>query len=521
LAVVITVLFMVVAGQSLWVQWFHASALDASPLNPRNNVANNQYPRGQIFAANGTVLAHSEPTSDASFPYKRIYPEGALFSGVVGFTSSVYGEWALEAEYNNYLQSHNQPAQSLEQVLAPTTGEDSITLTLQPALQRLAQAELKGRDGSVVAIVPSNGSVLALYSNPTYDPTPFTSSSQAVQEAAWKEDNIKDAHGYPPLGLVATQQTIFPGSTFKVITTAGIARYKPSLFTTIDYPYMVFTDLPDTDKPLYNDGDTACGGTIAEMLPASCDPGYALLGLALGAQDLTAEANAFGYDQVPPLDLPGVVESYFPTESYLAANPPFLAYSAIGQEDVSTTALQNALVAAGVANKGTIMRPHLLSYVTGPDGAILRRYQPSVWKKPLTAKQAALIVPLMHDVVTEGTAAGVGFLEQDDVAAKTGTAQVGNNLLNDTDDWMIAFAPANDPTIAIAVSVPYQAYNVTGAKEAGPIMKCMIEGALALQAGQPITGTSTTCPTPAGDTTTSSTTTTTTTAPTTTTTQHG
>jgi peptidoglycan glycosyltransferase len=112
----------------------------------------------------------------------------------------------------------------------------------------------------------------------------------------------------------------------------------------------------------------------------------------------------------------------------------------------------------------------------------------------LTAQEASLIVPLMENVVKEGTAYGI-FLPADDVAAKTGTAQVGNNLKNDTDDWMIAFAPATDPTIAVAVSVPYQAYSATGATVAGPIMKCIIEGALAIQAGLPATGTSTTCPT--------------------------
>jgi peptidoglycan glycosyltransferase len=509
LAVVITVLFMVVAGQSLWVQWFHAAALNASPLNPRNNVSNYQYPRGEILAANGTVLAESQPTGNSSDPYKRVYPEGSLFAGVVGWTSTEYGEWALEAQYNSQLEAHSLPAQSLEQVLAPSEGEDSVTLTLVPELQKLAQAELMGRDGSVVAIVPSTGSLLALYSNPTYNPTPFTSSSRTVQTAAWTADNKKDVHGYPPLGLVATQQTIFPGSTFKVVTTAGIAAYKPSLFTTVDYPQMVFTKLPDTNKLLYNDGHTACGGTIAEMLPASCDPGYALLGIALGAQDLTTEAHAFGYDQVPPLDLPGVVASYFPSESYLAANPPYLAYSAIGQEDVSATALQNALVAAGVADNGVVMTPHLMDYITGPDGTVVQRFKDSAWKTPLTPAQAAQIVPLMHSVTTVGTAAGI-FLPQDDVAAKTGTAQVGNNLTNDTDDWMIAFAPANNPTIALAVSVPYQGYSATGAQVAGPIMKCMIEGALALQAGQPITGTSTTCATPPGFTPTTTSTTTTT-----------
>jgi peptidoglycan glycosyltransferase len=414
-------------------------------------------------------------------------------SGIVGFASSAQGDWALEAQYNTYLEAHAQPAQSFEQVLAPTEGADSVTLTLNLELQTIAQEQLAGRDGSVVALDPSTGAVLALYSNPTFDPTPFTSFSRTVQAAAWRAVNTKDKEGFPPLGLLATQQTFFPGSTFKVITTAGLVAYKPALMT-MDYPLMTHTSLPDTTSVLFNDGGALCGGTVQQMLPESCDPGYALLGLALGAQDLTAEANAFGYNEIPPLDLPGGVASFFPSESDLAANPPFLAYSAIGQEDVSATALQNALVAEGIADGGTIMTPHLMNYITAPDGTIVTRYKDSVWKKPLTSTQAAQIVPLMENVVKEGTAYEVHFLAADDVAAKTGTAQVGNNLNNDTDDWMIAFAPATDPTIAVAVSVPYQAYNVTGAIIAGPIMKCVIEGALAIRAGLPATGTSTTCP---------------------------
>ncbi len=493
LASVILLLFVVVAAQSAWVQFFHASALNRSSLNPRNNTSNNQYQRGEILAADGTVLARSVATSSRANPWRRVYPQGELFSGVVGFSSTVYNNWALEAQYNNYLEAHTQPAQSLEQVLAPTKAADSITLTLEPELQKVVRSALLGRDGSVVAFDPSTGSVLAMYSNPTFNPTPFTSGRAKVEEAAWKLVNTKDKEGFAPLGLLATQQRFFPGSTFKVITTAGIVAYKPSLLTMYIKP-IVFTKLPDTTSLLYNDGHTACGGTVAQMLPASCDPGYALLGLALGAQDLTAEANAFGYNEVPPIDLPGVVPSFFPAESNLAANPPFLAYSAIGQEDVSVTALQNALVAAGIANGGTIMTPHLLDYVSGPDGQVVSRYKDTVWKRPLTQTQAAQIVPLMEAVVTNGTASQVGFLPADDVAAKTGTAQVGNNLTNDTDDWMIAFAPATDPTIAVAVSVPYQAYNVTGAIVAGPIMKCVIEAALAMKAGLPATGTSTTCP---------------------------
>ena len=129
------------------------------------------------------------------------------------------------------------------------------------------------------------------------------------------------------------------------------------------------------------------------------------------------------------------------------------------------------------------MTPHLMSFITAPDGKILKRYKDSVWKTPLTAAQAAVIVPLMEKVVTSGTASGVGFPAQFDVAAKTGTAQTGNVKKN-TDDWLIAFAPATNPTIAIAVVVPFQPTANFGATVAGPIVKCLVEGFFAMQAGK-------------------------------------
>jgi peptidoglycan glycosyltransferase len=229
------------------------------------------------------------------------------------------------------------------------------------------------------------------------------------------------------------------------------------------------------------------------MLPESCDPGYALLGLDIGAPDLVGRAKAFGYDQTNPIDLPGVVNSYIPSAKSFRFALPQLAYSAIGQENVRVTALQNALVAAGVADHGTVMTPHFLYQIVGPEGQIVKTYQPHPWLKPLTKSQAAQIVPLMENVVKAGTATQVGFPAIDDVAAKTGTAQTGT-AVEHTDDWMIAFAPASHPVIALAVIVPFQNPSTTGAEVAGPVMKCMIEGAIAMSKGLPAAGTSTTCP---------------------------
>ncbi len=491
LSSVLLLLLVVIAAQAANIQFFRAPALNASSLNPRVSQASSLYPRGEIVAADGTILAQSVPDKGGLYPYKRIYPLANLTSGVVGFSSPSYGNWGLESQYDSYLTAHAQPAQSLVQLLAPTSAADNVTLTLQPALQKIAEKAMGGQDGAAVVLDPRTGAVLGLYSNPTYDPTPLTSDNTTTELKAWKNYTTPDANGFPPLGLVATEQTFPPGSTFKVITTAAAVVGRPDLLVK-KYKVETHTALPDSNQPLFNSGGSACGGDVAQMLPPSCDPGYALLGLDEGGPLLSSTANSFGYNTIPPLDLPGTVASYFPAASVFTNDLPQLAYSAIGQENVRATALQDALVAAAVANGGREMTPHLLDYVTSPDGTVIKKYSPSVWETPLSSIQAGEIVPLMQNVVRWGTAAGI-FPAYLDVAAKTGTAQTGNKQKN-TDDWMIAFAPATNPTVAVAVVMPFQSVNGFGATVAGPIVKCLVEGAIALQSGKPPYGTSTTCP---------------------------
>ena len=490
LASFILFLFVVVAAQSAYIQFFQSEKLASSPLNPRISQASTLYARGEIVAADGTILAQSVPVK-GPYPWQRIYPLGSLTSGVVGFSSPSYGVWGLEAQYDSFLSAHAQPPQSLAQLLAPSSSADTLNLTIEPALQTIARNALACRDGAAVFLDPRNGAVLAMYSNPNYNPTPLVSSDFVVAAKAWKSYTTKNANGFPPLGLMATQQTFPPGSTFKVVTTAAAVIGRPDLLSK-PYPVAKFARLPGSNKLLYNSGGTKCGGTIAEMLPASCDPGYALLGMDLGGSLLAATANAFGFNDTPPLDLPGTVRSFFPDASVLASDIPQLAYSSIGQQNVRATALQDALVAASIANGGVMMAPHLMSFISSSDGSIVKRFKNSVWKNPLTQLQASQIVPLMQNVVRFGTASGI-FLAQDDVAAKTGTAQTGNSA-NNTDTWMIAFAPALHPTIAVAVVVPFQPVSAFGSTVAGPITKCLVEGALALQKGLPTHGTSTTCP---------------------------
>jgi peptidoglycan glycosyltransferase len=498
LGVVLILCFGLVIVQLTNIQFRRASALATSKDNPVNRAPDFDNARGVIFAANGTLLAESVRIAAKgadTYQFQREYPTGSLFSQIVGTCSPIYCNTGIEGYYSQQLGLHKQSAQTLSQLLSPpppTT--DDITLTVDPALQRLATQELDSlpgpnRDGAIVMLNPKTGAILAMASDPTYDPDPLVSTNFQTEQAAEILDTLKDPEGFAPIDPMASYNTILPGSTAKVITTAAIYNLDPSL-ATYNFPTTAcLTNIPDTNQQICNDADTAsaanaCGGTIVQMLPASCDPGYAKLGLLLGATDLSEQAQLFGFNSTPPLDLPtGYVQpSIYPTAAALSqgGNPgiPGQAYSAFGQQDVAATALQNALVAAGIANGGAVMVPHFLDKITNAQGQVVETYQPKVWKQATTPQAAGEVIPLMQAVATSGTAAGDGFPGSLDVAVKTGTAQVGFPTITSVSDWMIGFAPASNPQVAIAVVVPYQPLSTQGASIAGPIVRTMFERAL-------------------------------------------
>jgi len=514
LGVVLILCFGLVIVQLTNIQFRKASALSTSPSNPVNRVPDFNNQRGEIFAANGDVLADSvrvAPKGSHTYQWQRQYQYGSLFSQIVGVcatypaseTDQVGCDTGVEGYYSAVLGLHNQAAQTLSQLLSPpppTT--DDITLTINPTLQQDAVTELNSlpgpnKDGAIVMIDPSTGAILAMASTPTFDPTPLVSINTKTANAALFEDTLRDSEGFQPIYPMATYNALQPGSTAKVLTTAAIYNLRPDL-ATINLPVRAcLTNIPDTNQEICNDADTAsaadaCGGTLQVMLPASCDPGFADLGLILGGNTLAEQSALFGFNSVPPLDLPNgyVQASQYPSAEDMSpgCNPaspqcvgiPGQAYSAFGQQDVETTALQNALIAAGIANGGAIMTPHFLEKVTNSQGAVVETYKPTVWKQATSPQAAAQVIPLMQAVAKSGgTAAGDGFPSSLDVAVKTGTAQIEiNNAITSVHDWMIGFAPASAPKIAIAVVVPYQPTSTQGASIAGPIVKQMFVDAL-------------------------------------------
>jgi penicillin-binding protein A len=498
LGVIMVLCFLLVVVQLVNIQLVKGKSLQESANNPRNASKAYVNPRGEILAADNSVLAESVPTPAAMkktyrYDYQRQYPQGDLYAGITGYDSALYyGKAGIELEYDSYLGPHQQSAQTLSQVLfreKEATTTDNVTLTVEPALQQEAwnalTATAGNNDGAVVVLDPSTGAVLAMVSKPTFDPNGLVSPSLPAEELAHYAYTQKDPEGFFPLRPLATGESFFPGSTMKVVTSTAVYNLDPSL-ENFNYPQAPCQKFTDSNKLLCNDGSTPsnsdpCGGTMVQMLPASCDPGYGELGIQLGVANLREQAELFGINSYPPIDLPndtqqpvgGVVASKL--QSIPADSQAYQAYSAIGQETVQDTALQNAMVAAGIANGGVIMKPHLMSSIDDSLGLSVKTYTPTAMPRTASAEAAQAVTALMESVPISGTADKVGFPSYLCAAVKTGTAQTG---LSVNHDWMIGFAPANDPKIAVAVVVPFQQISSDGASIAGPIVKDIMEAAL-------------------------------------------
>ena len=488
-------IFMVLCFLALFIQLNNIQVVKSNSLasNPENphviEVARSQ-PRGDILAADGVTLATSVSTTTGYYKYARVYNKdtAVLFSQIVGYDSLIYGRTGIEDEYNSYLESHTRQAKTLRDLLVNRTTTDDVTLTIGSHLQSQVAAAVDATDvngsapqAGAVVINVKTGAIEAMYSNPTYDPTGLVSQSTNVERYTWASLNPNSAQS--PLVSRTFQYGFLPGSTFKTVTSAAVYDHQPAL-AKVDYPVTGCIPLPQSDKKLCNyghngpSGPELCGGVLADTLPQSCDTAFAQLGMALGGPALTDEAQAFGFNQNIPIDLPGAGVSNFPAGVSFNLNKPSQAYSAFGQQDVVATALQMALVADGIANQGVIMTPHVMEQIRDTQGNLVTSYVPKPWLTATNPLTAAAVTTLMQAVVTRGTAAGVGFPALWNVAAKTGTAETGPNATL-TNDWMIAFAPANNPKVAVAVVVPNQPGSDTGAVVSGPPMKTILGDALA------------------------------------------
>ena len=475
LGLILGVAFCLLLAALTRLQVVDATKLTNDPRNTRGLTEAFSAERGSIQTSDGVLLASSTDVGD-EFKRQRQYPEGAVFAPVTGYLSFTYGAEGAERAFNDNLTGGALPKgdDALRQLFQRQHHPDDVTLTINANVQRVAASALGDRKGSVVALDPTTGAILALVSSPSYDPNPLAAHSQDAVRAAY-DGLLNDPN--KPLQARPYRETFFPGSTFKIVTASAAFDHNPDITSKV-YPSLKELPLKDSGGlSLHNFGGERCGGTIADLVRVSCNTGMASVGIDVGAQNMIAEASAFGFGSKPPIDLPAAAASNFPDANELKAQS-FLAFSSIGQRNVAATPLQMALVAAAIGNGGIIMKPHVLDHVSDDKGKVVHRYTPSEWRTATSGSTAAVVKQIMIDVARRGTATRAQ-IPGITVGAKTGTAQTGTP--NQSHAWLIAFAPAEAPKIAVAVIVERQQGTgdaATGGRVAAPIAQAVMKAAL-------------------------------------------
>jgi peptidoglycan glycosyltransferase len=473
LGITMLVLFGALFVQLNVIQVIRADTYNDNPNNTRAIVRDFSRPRGQIIAADGTVLARSVP-SEGRFERQREYPEGELFAQVTGYFSFAAGADGVEQTYNDVLAGRtSESADGLGDLLLGGPRTADVSLAIPTEVQRAARDALGPTRGSVVALDPRDGSILALWSFPSYDPALLSSVDIEAAQAARDRLLADEAN---PLLPASYRETFFPGSTFKVVTAAAGLSSGEVTVESPSYPSSSGYVPPLTDNPINNFGNSTCGGSLFTILRVSCNTAFAQMGVDLGAEVLVGQAEAFGFNDVPPLDLPEVAPSPIGDVASFIQNTPVLAMTAIGQNAVRATPLQMAMVAGGIANGGQVMVPHVMAQVRNEDGEVIERFEPEPWTRAMSSEDAVTLTEAMVGVVEDGTASRLA-VPGVATAGKTGTAQLGNGLSH---AWIIGFAPAEAPRVAVAVIVEAQpgASEQTGGRVAAPIAQAVLGAAL-------------------------------------------
>jgi peptidoglycan glycosyltransferase len=474
LAVAAIILMLALMANSTYLQAFQAGHLNGKDGNRRVRDSQFSVDRGPILVGS-TPIAQSKP-SDDRFVYQRTYNHGPSYAQVTGYYSYLFGRAGIELTENSQLNG-SDASMVFRRVVDVVTDKRqqgaSVGLTLNPEAQRAAYEGLAGKSGAAVAIEPKTGRILALVSRPSYDPNELAGHDLTKVNAAWKRlTQDKDR----PMANRAAKELYPPGSTFKLITAAAAlssGKYTPQ--TQVHSPAVL--QLPQTTVGLPNENGRNCGGsdnaTLTVALRLSCNTAFGSVGLDLGADALREQAEKFGFGerQLPEL---GAVASQFPADP----NAPQVAQSAIGQFDVRATPLQMAMVAAGIANGGDVMKPYLVQNVRTADLKTVSETKPESLHQAVSPEVASQLTQMMIDVVQNGTGKP-GRIDGVQVAGKTGTAQTTPQ--RPPFAWFTAFAPADDPKVAVAVMIEdakVARSDIAGGALAGPIAKAVMKAVI-------------------------------------------
>ncbi|MEU1569851.1 penicillin-binding protein 2 [Streptomyces collinus] len=464
-----------------WIQYVQADELRSDKKNRRVTIERYASPRGNIIVG-GEPITGSAESSDSDFKFKRTYKDGAMWAPVTGYASQAFGATQLESIEDGILTG-NDDRLFFRNTLDMLTGEKqqggNVVTTLNAAAQKAAYNGLKkqGGKGSVVALEPSTGKILALASFPSYDPSSFAGNSTTTDTKAWQKLQKKNNPNDPMLNR-ALRETYPPGSTFKVVTAA--AALEDGIYTDPDAK----TDSPDpwimkgTTTKLPNEGNIPCkDATLRVALQYSCNTVFGKIGSDLGNDKMLDMAKKFGFDE----------EQFTPVRANASVfsdnmNPSQTALSSIGQFNTAATPLQMAMVASAVANDGKLMKPYMVDELQSPGLDPITKTDPEELSQPLSPENAQKLQSMMETVVDKGTGAKAK-ISGVKVGGKTGTAQHGVDNSENPYAWFISYAKGEDGSAPVAVAVVVEDDNavrddISGGGLAAPIARNVMEAVI-------------------------------------------
>lgn len=412
-----------------YFQFFHGEEYRLASGNRRNSMEPENAIRGSILDRNGEILAYTDKADDGT--KTRHYPLGNLYSHIIGYTDPSLGKSGLELHQNDYLTNNytkNLIGGITEFIDGNEKGPD-LHLTIDTGMQNMASDLLGDSVGSIVALEPGTGRVLAMVSKPDFDPNVVSTDWDSIIE---KENS--------PLFNRSINGQYPPGSVFKIITTAAI------LENNIDESYQ-HTGTQIIDGYEYTDATSRLYGNVGlkTAFSKSLNTYFVSKVQDVGLDSFVTVARHFGIDEEIPFPLPVSV-------SKLNMNNPdknLLSASSIGQGKVLVTPLEMALMTSAIANDGNIMKPQLIETIQNYKGESVLQMEPEVLFEATSKENADRITDLMVDVTRNGTGTRAS-IRGVQVAGKTGTAQNATGLSH---AWYTGFAPAEDPEVVVAVIV--------------------------------------------------------------------
>jgi peptidoglycan glycosyltransferase len=460
LFVLVVVLFgILIAFTSRWTV-FEATALRDNSENRRPILEEQKVKRGEIVADDGTtVLAKSVRKGQV---YVRKYPTGSLFGHPIGFYDIRFNKSELERYRNDYLSGRNDAVGSFVDQLTGSRHQGAkVVTTLNVNAQKIAYQGLAGRRGAVVALDPRTGAVQVMASNPPFNAN--TIHTRGVNKQPGGLNRAVGA-GYPP------------GSTFKVVTAIAAidsGRYSPSSIVSGRNGKII------SGTPLNNFGGEVFGDiSLTDALTHSVNTVWAEVAEKLGQNTMQNYMGRLGFGADPPLDLPDAdmrgSGSRINGKLVPATNGAIdVGRMGIGQNLLQVTPMQMAMVASSVANDGVLLRPHITDKIVDSDGRTVKTVEPEKMSTAMSPSTAKKVNTMMQSVVREGTGTQ-GALNGIDVAGKTGTAEVNKRCPNQA--WFIGFAPANNPRVAVAVTI--ECTPGQGGTVAAPIARSVMQSLL-------------------------------------------